>query len=169
MVMLAMEDEETQRNGLVFIQYKVGEQQGKSPSRQILWKGCQYASGMPLRIAMIHICLPKQVLPFVWLMKLALEKVFRDRIKVHEGEPQDILEFLFWKVDPKTLYLFFFQQVIEKKLFPSWQRLEFLVTLFHCRLLETSRENSISTSSSSSRRVFCLKLLLDQWCMSPAN
>ena len=84
--MLALEDEDTQRNGSVLVQYKVGEQHGKFPSRELLWKGCQYASGFPMRTSVIHICMPKQVLPFVWLMKFSLEKVFRDRIKVHEGK-----------------------------------------------------------------------------------
>ena len=90
--MVAMQDETTQRHGWVCVWYKVGKQYGMNPRREVLWKGCQISQKMPLAMAIAHFCFSKQVLPFVWMFKMAVEKLVRDRVKVHEGTKMPLLQ-----------------------------------------------------------------------------
>ena len=83
--MLAIEDEESQKNGIVFIQFKVGEQKGLRPQRQILWRGYNSVRGYPGKPGGAHLCFERQSLPFVRLAKLALEYHASNRVRVHEG------------------------------------------------------------------------------------
>ena len=84
--MAAFEDEETQKNGLVVVQYKVGDQiKGQRPNRRLLWMGAVHSRHLPGTMTSIHVCLRRQSLPFVRLFKIALEYHTSHRVRIHEG------------------------------------------------------------------------------------
>ena len=92
--MKVAQDVKTQKNGLVWVQYKVGKMQGLRPQRKILWFGLQAAKGMPLRVGALHICLEKQSLPYLWMFKTALEYATSLRVRIHEGSQMECLHTL---------------------------------------------------------------------------
>ena len=84
--MAAFEDEETQKNGLVVVQYKVGDQiKGQRPNRRLVWMGAGYSRHLPGTITSIHVCLSRQSLPYVRLLKIALDYHTGHRVRIHEG------------------------------------------------------------------------------------
>ena len=82
---VAAADEETQKNGIVFVQYKIGQQEGQRPTRQLLWKGAFGQRAIPLKFNCFHLCFERQSLPFVRLFKLGLEYQASNVLRVHEG------------------------------------------------------------------------------------
>ena len=91
LTMCALEDEETQINGLVVLWYFAGKTTGQKPSRHNAWKAFSVFQKFPFRPC-LHACFQKQYLPFVWIIRY----MFQDGIKlgrrlgfgfrVHEGK-----------------------------------------------------------------------------------
>jgi len=91
---IANEDEDTQKKGLVFIMYKVGEEKGLRPCRSLLWRGVSAHRSFPARLSGMHVCFGRQSLPFVRLLKYAMEFTASHRVRVHEGSQIECLHTL---------------------------------------------------------------------------
>jgi hypothetical protein len=92
-MLTAAEDEETQHNGMILVQYKVGEQEGIRSNRHLVWKGGYAQRALPIKFKGFHfLCFGRQSLPFVRLFKLAVEYQASNRFRVqHEGTLLPIL------------------------------------------------------------------------------
>ena len=83
--MIGVRDEETQRNGTVVVCYKIGHQYGHQPSRLLLFQGAGMQHGLPARLNGIHACFERSSLPFLRILKYALEGWASRRVRIHEG------------------------------------------------------------------------------------
>jgi hypothetical protein len=84
--MVASEDEETQRKGIVCIIWGTNE----SPDRLATWKVVRLLQTLPLRYAALHICFTaaqlKMHVAILALFKFACESSIRLRLRTHTGK-----------------------------------------------------------------------------------
>jgi hypothetical protein len=84
MSMAALEDEDTQRGGLVSVNFNVGNHHGLD--REFVWKTCHLVNRLPLKIVAMHFCYndPKLDL-LVSLGTYVLDSKNRTRLRAHSG------------------------------------------------------------------------------------
>jgi hypothetical protein len=89
--MVATEDIDTQRRGIVLVFYKTGPNQthkGRSGS----WRLPKLTFALPGRAVACHFCFDdKKFNPVLSLVLLSLEKSLRARAKIHHGASEDTL------------------------------------------------------------------------------
>ena len=84
MVMTALEDEDTQRGGLVSVNFNVGSHHGLD--REFVAKACQLVNQLPVKFVSMHFCYNDPQLEF--LLSLAthvLDSKTRTRLRPHCG------------------------------------------------------------------------------------
>lgn len=86
----ALKDEETQRKGVVGVNFNVGEKASIEPL-SILKQIHYIRSGVPKRIVGLHYCYDDASMrPFVAGIRLFLDKEARNRFRTHFGDPENI-------------------------------------------------------------------------------
>lgn len=88
--MVATEDIDTQRRGVVVVFYKTGPNQ--TYNRRSGWKLPRLTYAIPARAAACHFCYDdKKFNPVMSLVLLSLEKSLRARVKMHHGTSEETL------------------------------------------------------------------------------
>jgi hypothetical protein len=85
--MTALEDEETQKRGMVVVVMRAGQNMGIGNFNFPLWRVRKLRSGLPLRLAGMHLCNDDEDAFATWtsLMLAALESHTRARFRSHRG------------------------------------------------------------------------------------
>ena len=83
-----VEDEETQKNGVVFIIYGIGSKmQANEMSRKIWWGCSRITMTLPLYLTSVHYCNNKSIVgPQVPFVALSVGPEVRARMRTHQGE-----------------------------------------------------------------------------------
>lgn len=82
---VAMEDEDVQRRGIVFVQFKVGPQLGSvKPQKKTLWKALMTTRSLPCRLG-LHLVFDRTIMPLIWLIRFTASYSLRG-LQVHEGK-----------------------------------------------------------------------------------
>jgi len=89
-LMHALKDEETQKNGIILIAYNVGR--GKSTDRTAILKTGQTFFSIPARMTGVHYCYDDEKLrPLFYIAMFAVQKAARLRARFHLGTDMEII------------------------------------------------------------------------------
>ena len=89
-LMYALKDEETQKNGIILIAYNVGR--GKSTDRTAVLKTGQTFFSIPTRMTGVHYCYDDEKLrPLFFIAMFAVQKAARLRVRFHLGTDMEII------------------------------------------------------------------------------
>lgn len=92
-LMLALKDIDTQKNGVVAIPYNVGS--GKSKDRQAILKNAQLVTALPMRFTAVHYCYDdEKLLGLFYVAMYVLQKAARIRCRFHLGTDMEIIYIL---------------------------------------------------------------------------
>jgi hypothetical protein len=85
--MVALEDEETQRNGIVMVCYNVGPFDNDLIDRDFFWTGCSLFRWLPVHVPGMHYCFSDAKIRVVTsLVVFGLPPKERSRLRFHDGE-----------------------------------------------------------------------------------
>ena len=89
-LMFALKDTDTQKNGVVAIAYNVGS--GKTKDRQAVFKNAQLVSALPLRFTGVHYCYDDEKLRGLFYVAMYIfQKAARVRCRFHLGTDMEII------------------------------------------------------------------------------
>lgn len=89
-MMFAIRDADTQKNGIVTIAYNVGR--GKTNDRQAVFKNAQLISFLPVRLTGIHYCYDDEKLGGLFYVAMyVIQKAARLRCRFHLGTDMEII------------------------------------------------------------------------------
>jgi CRAL/TRIO domain len=89
----ALEDEETQRKGIVVISDPGRAKFSQFDSKVVQLMIGSFRGGLPVRLSAIHIVHPPAFISFIWpVVNLFLGKRLRQRVRVHSGKEEKVLE-----------------------------------------------------------------------------
>lgn len=89
-MMYALKDEESQKNGCVIIAYNVGK--GKTRDREAMLKSGRLMFSLPMRVAGVHYCYDDEKLkPLFYVAMYAVQKAARLRCRFHCGTDMEII------------------------------------------------------------------------------
>jgi hypothetical protein len=89
-LMLALKDIDTQKNGVVAIPYNVGS--GKTKDRQAILKNAQLVTTLPLRFTAVHYCYDDEKLRGLFYVAMyVFQKAARIRCRFHLGTDMEII------------------------------------------------------------------------------
>ena len=85
MVMTAIHDESTQKNGLVFVGYNMGK--NRIVDRTMAWNVSQLRKVLPMRITGVHYCYDDfKMRPMITVATLVMGTTNRVRFRSHYGK-----------------------------------------------------------------------------------
>jgi len=89
-LMFALKDENTQKNGIVGIPYNIGS--GKTNDRQAILRAAQLVSALPLRFTAVHYCYDDETLRGIFYVAMyVFEKAARIRSRFHLGTDMEVI------------------------------------------------------------------------------
>ena len=107
--MVALEDVETQKRGVVLVSFHFQHQDGYNFTRERLNQGLHFVQGTPFKIMGIHFCCSEESMPFLLPFQNMIQYLIgsdgRRHFRAHRGKNTDVYALQAWVITCYNLLL----------------------------------------------------------------